>query len=139
MKPENNWQQKTLDYLEKNNWSSSAYDSHLIKRCHELRKLPLDNFTTEDLRIMLGQQIALDYLIPLALEVLTINLFAEGDFFEGDLLKTVLAIKTDFWDNNKNYWMDLNNLIKGRRSEIDVRNFDITNFDKSIHRTKHYR
>lgn len=134
MKLENNWRQKTLENLEKDFWGKPDYDSHLVKRCHELRKLPLDNFITEELRIMIGQQISLDYLIPLALEVLTIDLFAEGDFFEGDLLKNVLAIKTGFWDSNKNYWLTLDNLIKDRRSEIDTYKFDTTNFDKSIHR-----
>lgn len=134
MKLENNWRQKTLENLEKDYWKNPDYDSHLVRRCHELRKLPLDKFSTEDLRIMIGQQINLDYLIPLALEVLTIDLFAQGDFFEGDLLKNVLAIKTDFWNNNKNYWTTLDNLIKDRRSEIDANKFDITNFDKSIHR-----
>jgi hypothetical protein len=134
MKLENNWRQKTLENLEKDFWGKPDYDSHLVTRCYELRKLPLDNFTTEDLRIMIGQEISLDYLIPLALEVLAIDLFAEGDFFEGDLLKNVLAIKTDFWDNNKNYWVTLDNLIKDRRSEIDTHKLDTTNFDKSIHR-----
>ena len=133
MKLENNWRQKTLENLEKDFWGKPDYDSHLVKRCHELRKLPLDNFTTKDLRIMIGQQISLDYLIPLALEVLTIDLFAEGDFFEGDLLKNVLAIKTGFWNNNKNYWLTLDNLIKDRRNEINAHKFDTTNFDKSIH------
>ena len=134
MKLENNWRQKTLENLEKDFWGKPDYDSHLVTRCHELTKLPLDNFTTEDLRIMIGQQISLDYLIPLALEVLTIDLFAEGDFFEGDLLKNVLAIDTDFWNDNKNYWATLDSLIKDRRNEIRAFKFDTTNFDKSIHR-----
>jgi hypothetical protein len=134
MKLENNWRQKTLENLEKDFWGKPEYDSHLVKRCHELRKLPLDSFTTEDLRIMIGQQISLDYLIPLALEVLTIDLFAEGDFFEGDLLKNVLAIDTDFWNNHKNYWATLDNLIKDRRNEIVAHKFATANFDKSVHK-----
>ena len=134
MKLENNWRQKTLENLEKDFWSNPDYDSHLVKRCHELRKIPLDNFTTEDLRIMIGQQIGLNYLIPLALEVLTKDLFAEGVFFEGDLLKNVLAIKTEYWNDNKNYWLTLDALIKDRRNELNNHKFDISNFDKSIHR-----
>ena len=133
MRLENNWRQKTIENLEKDFWGKPGYDSHLVTRCHELRKLPLDNFTTEDLRIMIGQDIGLDYLIPLALEVLTIDLFAEGNLFEGDLLKNVLAIKTEFWNNNKNYWTTLDNLIKDKRSEILAHKFDTKNFDKSIH------
>ena len=134
MKLENIWRQKTLENLEKNYWDNQSYDSHLVKRCHELRKIPLDSFTTEDLRIMIGQQIGLNYLIPLALKTLTIDLFAEGDFFEGDLLKNVLSIETQFWNNNKSYWLTLDNLIKDRRSEIENKKFDVANFDKSIHK-----
>ena len=134
MKPENNWRQKTLENLENKFWGNPEYDSYLVKRCHELRKLPLDNFTTEDLRIMIGQQIGLDYLVPLALEVLAKDLFVEGNFFEGDLLKNTLAIETDFWNSNKNYWLQLDSLIKDRRDEIKAHKFDTTNFDKSIHR-----
>lgn len=133
MKPENNWRQQTLEKLENEYWGIQTYDSHLVKRCHELRKIPLNKFETEDLRIMIGQQIGLDYLIPLAIEVLTIDLFAEGDFYEGDLLKNVLAIETVFWNNNKNHCKALYNLIKDRRSEIVVHQFDSTKFDKSIH------
>ncbi|WP_462254752.1 contact-dependent growth inhibition system immunity protein [Ferruginibacter sp.] len=134
MKLENNWRQKTLENLEKDFWGKPDYDSHLVTRCHDLRKLPLDNFTTEDLRIMIGQEIGLHYLIPLALEVLRIDLFAEGDFFEGDLLKNVLAIKTDFWNNNKNYWLTLEELIRYRRSEIAAKKLNTHNFDKCLHR-----
>jgi hypothetical protein len=134
MKLENNWRQKTLENLEKDYWGNPDYDSHLVRRCHELRKLPLDSFEIEDLRIMIGQQMSLDYLIPLALEALTIDLFAGGDFFEGDLLKNVLAIKTDFWGMNRNYWTTLDSLIKDRRSEIAAYKFDTIAFDKSVHK-----
>jgi hypothetical protein len=134
MELENNWKQKTLENLEKDYWGNAENGSHLVKRCHELRKVPLENFTTEDLRIMIGQGIGLNYLIPLALEVLTKDLFAEGDFFEGDLLKNILKIDTVFWDMNTNYWLILNNLIKDRRNEIIVHKFETSNFDKSIHK-----
>ncbi|MFI5172248.1 MAG: contact-dependent growth inhibition system immunity protein [Chitinophagales bacterium] len=134
MKLENNWRQKTLENLEKDYWGEPDYESDLVKRCYELRKIPLDNFTTENLRIMIGQQIGLDYLIPLALDVLSVDLFAEGDLFEGDLLKNVLAVNTKFWDNNKRYWTILDKLIKGRLNEINARKFDTANFYRSIHR-----
>ena len=134
MKPDNTWRQKTLESLENDFWSKPDYESHLVTRCHELRKIPLSNFTTEDLRLMIGQQISLDYLIPLALEKLTIDLFAEGNFFEGDLLKNVLAIDTEFWNRNKEDWLILNNLITHRRTEIESKKFDTLNFDKSLHK-----
>jgi len=123
MKLENQWRQKTLENLEKDVWSYPDFNSHLVTRCYELRKIPLDTFTNEDLRLMIGQNIGLNYLIPLALEVLTINLFAEGDLYEGDLLKSVLAVNPAFWMQNENYWTELQNIIKEKHDEIVTRNF----------------
>jgi hypothetical protein len=134
IKLENNWRQKTLTNLEKDVWKHFDSDSRLVARTKELRQIPLDKFSTEDLRLMIGQQFSLDYLIPLAFETLTIDLFAEGDFFEGDLLKNVLSIRTEFWDNNKEYWLMLNDLIENRRNEIMDKKFDLSKFDKCKHR-----
>ena len=124
IKLEHNWRTKTLTNLEKEKWNSSDFDTRLITRLNQLRDIPLDDFTTEDLRIMIGQQMSLPYLIPLAIETLSINLFAEGDLFEGDLLKNVLGIETEFWNAHKEYWLQLNELIKNRRDEIANLKFD---------------
>ncbi len=133
---ENNWRQKSLENLEKDIWPSLNADegSHLIKTCNSLRKKQLQDYKTEDLRIMIGQEIGLYFLMPIVIETLTKNLFAEGDMYEGDLLKNVLEIDTKFWDNNKNYWQQLNDIIKDRRQEISKMKFDISNFDNSKHR-----
>jgi hypothetical protein len=136
IKLENNWRQKSLESLEKNTWPALSSDegSYLIKTCNSLRKKQLQDFTTEDLRIMIGQEIGLYFLMPLAIETLTNNLFAEGDMYEGDLLKNVLDVDTKFWDDNKNYWQQLNDLIKDRRQEIKEMKFDISKFDNCKHR-----
>ncbi len=70
----------------------------------------------------------------MAIETLTDNLFAEGDYYEGDLLKSVLDVDTKFWDDNKDYWQQLNELIKNRRQEIKEMKFDLSNFDNCKHR-----
>ena len=133
---ENNWRQKSLENLEKNIWPPLSADegSYLIKTCNSLRKKQLQDFTTEDLRIMIGQEIGLYFLMPLAIETLADNLFAEGDMYEGDLLKSVLDVDTKFWDDNKNYWQQLNALIKDRRQEIKEMKFDISKLDNCKHR-----
>jgi len=43
---------------------------------------------------MIGQGIGLRFLLPRALEELQKNPFAEGDFFEGDLLVAVAGVPT---------------------------------------------
>ncbi len=136
MKLENNWRQQSLERLEKKAWPSLSSDegSYLIKTCNSLRKKQLQDFTTEDLRIMIGQEIGVYFLMPLAIETLTENLFAEGDMYEGDLLKSVLEVETKFWDDNKNYWEQLNDLIKDRRQEIKEMKFDTSKFDSCKYR-----
>lgn len=136
IKLENNWRQKSLESLEKKTWPALSSDegSYLIKTCNSLRKKQLQDFTTEDLRIMIGQEIGLYFLIPLAIETLTDNLFSEGDYYEGDLLKSVLDVDTKFWDDNKDYWQQLNELIKNRRQEIKEMKFDLSKFDNCKHR-----
>jgi hypothetical protein len=88
---------KTLQELEGEDWGEPTYDSHLVTECHRLRRVPLREFTAENLRIMIGQQISLPYLIPIALEHLHADPFAEGDCYAGDLLASVLRADSRFW------------------------------------------
>ena len=69
----------------------------LVERCTALRRKPLSQFTTEDLRIMLGQQIAVPILLPMAVAVLAEDPLAEGDFYPGDLLNAVVRIPDAAW------------------------------------------
>lgn len=100
MKFENNWKFKSLDSLEKTNWPVDD-TTNLIKRVTSLRKVPLNQFTTEDLRLIIGQDVSLDYLIPLALERLEEYAFIGGDYYEGDLLVQVSKIDEGFWNRNR--------------------------------------
>ena len=75
--------------------------SFLVTTCHQLRKKPIDEFTVEDLRIMIGQGIGLAFLMPLALDVLEHDALAEGDFFPGDLLCNVLRTGSHYWDGHE--------------------------------------
>lgn len=64
----------------------------MVSECHRLRKIPLRDFTTENIRIMLSQNIGIKYLLPLALEKLEIDFLDVGDYFSGDLLSSVLRL-----------------------------------------------
>nr|WP_294941358.1 contact-dependent growth inhibition system immunity protein [uncultured Mucilaginibacter sp.] len=131
-KLENNWRYKTLENLEKKVWPSEpAYGSHLVTRVIALRGIPLNEFSIEDMRIMIGQEFGLDYLVPLAIETLSVNLFAEGDFYEGDLLQNLLRVNTGFWKENSQYWATVNNLISTNISSLEEYRIDATLFIKS--------
>lgn len=103
---------KSLQELEGQEWDKQNFDSHLVLTCHKLMKKTIRLFEVEDLRIMIGQEIGLDYLIPLALETLEDNIFAEGDMYSGDLLDTVLRIDNNFWRNNPIYKTDLEDILE---------------------------
>lgn len=80
----------TLEELDGEDWGEPTYPSHLVTTCHRLRKKDVDQFTVEDLRIMVGQGIALDHLTPRALAVLRVDPLASGDLFPGDLLSALI-------------------------------------------------
>jgi len=97
MRPAFKERSRTLDELDPPAWGEPTYDSYLVTTCHRLRRKPLREFSTEDLRIMIGQGIGLRWLVPLALEVLEEDPLAAGDFYSGDLLAAVLRVGPTFW------------------------------------------
>ncbi len=88
---------KTLQDLEGQDWGEPPFPSYLVRTCHALRRKPLHDFTIEDLRIMIGQNISPNYLIPLALEQLRRDPLVAGDLYPGDLLAAVLKVESGFW------------------------------------------
>jgi hypothetical protein len=91
---------KSLQELERDDWGEPTFESHLVQTCHRLRRKLLNEFTTEDLRFMIGQGIGLRYLVPLALEELEADPFSEDDFYPGDLLDAVLRVGVSFWTSH---------------------------------------
>ena len=87
---------KSLQELEQEAWGEPAFDSHLVTTVHQLRRKALAEFTVEELRILIGQNVSLPFLIPLALERLAEDPLAEGDFYPGDLLYAVLHVDEAF-------------------------------------------
>ena len=106
---------KPLEELENEYWGQPDFDSNLITECHRLRKVALDKLTVENLRILIGQQIGLVYLLPLALDQLETDLLSSGDFYSGDLLNSVTQVDDSFWDNNP----ELNNRVVELKTDIE--------------------
>ena len=118
-KYEYNWQEKSLENLEKDFWGESENESHLVKTCHQIRKKRLKDFEIEDLRIMIGQNIGLKFLIPLSIEKLKQNILAEGDFYEVDLLKSVVTSEVIFWKNRADLFDQLDKVIQQNLELLD--------------------
>lgn len=112
---------KTIEELEGEVWRKSEFNSHLVTTCYELRKKPLSSFDVEDLRIMIGQNLSLDFLVPLALEILEDNVFVEGDICSGDLLDSLLKVDRKFWEANSTYKNDLENLLEKNIEDLKIK------------------
>ena len=90
---------RILDILDPPAWDPAPPDaSPVIKRCHELRTKPLRDFTDEDLRVMIEQQVALNRLVGLALTRLRADPLRESGRYPGDLLASVLRVNAAFWE-----------------------------------------
>ena len=77
-------------------------DSNVVRKSYELYYKKIDEFTDEDLRFAIGQQWNLKYIIPLAIDILRDNPFAEGDFYPGSLLENVLKSDRNYWKGHPN-------------------------------------
>jgi hypothetical protein len=92
---------KNIETIEGVVWKDCPSDaSLLVQRTHELRKKNVDDFDVEDFRLMIGQAEALSILVPNAISILRNDILAEGDYYPGDLLNSVLSINKDFWDHH---------------------------------------
>jgi len=78
--------------LEGISWPEPEFASSLVVTCHRLRGKAVGQLTVEELRVLIGQRIGLRCLLPRALALLEEDLFAEGDYFPGDLLASLVRL-----------------------------------------------
>ena len=113
---------KSLNELLGDLTSDTTYSSALVTTCLTLCKKPLKDFTVENLRVI-GQSIGLEVLLPLALEVLQENPFAEGDYYPGDLLSMVMKVEPSFWQTHQDLYWSASEIVAGLPSLMN----DLTN------------
>jgi CDI immunity proteins len=85
-----------------------------------LRTKPLRDFTVEDLRIMIEQQVALNRLVPIPLDRLQPDALVEGDYYPGDLLASVLRVDAAFWTRPPDLTVSLRKLTEGLRERMEI-------------------
>lgn len=107
---------KSLEELENQIWCKPDCDSNLAKECKRLWLVPISQLSVENLRMLIGQKIGLEFLVPVALDVLSRNPLAEGNMYRGDLLASIAAIPDSFWKNHP----ELNNQVVEIRNDLDI-------------------
>ena len=118
---------KTLNELLGELTIDEADSSALVRTCLSLHRKPLKDFTVENLRVMIGQNIGLEFLIPMAVGLLEENPFVEGDYYPGDLLSMVMQVEASFWRTHQDLYWSVSAIVAGLPSVMS----DLTN---AIHR-----
>ena len=122
---------RTLQELEGVAWAEPEWQSGLVTRCHKLRKKPLEDLTVGDLQTLLGQNIGARFLVPLALKVLEANPFAEGDYYPGDLLRSMLQSLDVYWKKQQEQLLRFHAVVD-LASEQLAREEDASDTDLSL-------
>ncbi|WP_397447792.1 contact-dependent growth inhibition system immunity protein [Polaribacter sp. R77954] len=111
--------EKSIEQLENNYWKKeSEFPTTLIEKCFEYRKIKLSELSTEQIRLLISQEIGIDFLIEIAIKKLEQNIIAEGNLYEGDLLDSVSKISTEFWSKNKFELKKLKTIIEKNKETI---------------------
>ncbi|GJF33812.1 hypothetical protein KNE206_65120 [Kitasatospora sp. NE20-6] len=71
--------------------------TRLVTAVHAARRRPVGDLSVEELRLLVGQNVGLPYVLPLAVAVLRDDPMAEGDFYPGDLLSAVVTRHPAVW------------------------------------------
>ncbi|MFM5981241.1 MAG: contact-dependent growth inhibition system immunity protein [Sphaerospermopsis kisseleviana] len=113
-------QQKSLEQLEANYWGESPEDApRLVKECYKLRKKPIHALDTEEIRILISQEIGLNYVMPLAIKSLEKDILVAGDFYPGDLLLALLRIDSKTWGNHELLRQELKKIINNQINKLE--------------------
>ncbi|NWF25432.1 hypothetical protein HW130_04000 [Streptomyces sp. PKU-EA00015] len=89
---------RTLDELDPPRWTPPAADAtHLVRKVHELRRVRLGDLGPADLRTLVSQQVALPYVLPLAVRLLLDEPLIDAYFYEGDLLLAAVNAPASAW------------------------------------------
>jgi hypothetical protein len=69
---------------------------------------------------MIGQQIALNRLVPLALDRLRLDPLTEGDYYPGDLLASILRADATVWEWSPDLTVEMRKLAESLHERMDV-------------------
>ena len=92
---------KSIEELENVYWPDTNFNSYVVQTSRNARKKPISQLSYEEIRLLIGQKIGLQYLIPIALSIISIDPLIKVYFYEGDLLFQLLMLSDDDWKNNK--------------------------------------
>jgi hypothetical protein len=112
----------SIESLEGVVWPEPEFHSSLVLRAHALRKKPIDELTTNDLRVAFNEDIGTQFIKARVIEVLTDDP-AVGEMFEGDLIRAVMLSQEFRRDESfRRRIIELAALALKKDLDVDTRN-----------------
>ena len=120
LKEDHNFFSQTLSDLLHCEWRDEIPydDSSVVQHMYYLFHTQARRWTVEDYRYLVGQKTGLDIILPKVFEILQHDIKVSGDFYDGDLLNSVLQINADFWKQHKDLYNTVCMLIKNNMEEL---------------------
>ena len=122
---ENKINSKTLrEVLFKNRKTQIEFNSTLVLKIEKILDKKISDLTESDIRLLVNQSFGLQYIVPMAIDLLEKDLFIECDYYEGDLLLNLLNIDNTYWINQKDQFKRLKEIMSKGFNNIDQIIFD---------------
>ena len=86
-------------------------DSNVVRRHYSVTLKKLKDFSNEDVRFCLSQEIGLTYVVPLAIEILREDILAEGHMYPGDIVSNLLNVDAEYWDLHVNHALEVQGIL----------------------------
>ncbi|MFI1187336.1 contact-dependent growth inhibition system immunity protein [Streptomyces californicus] len=105
---------KSLEQLEGVKWPAPPPDATgLVKASYGLRKLPIGRLNAHELSRLIGQDIGVPWLLPLALDLLhgAAHDQSLGVFYDDDLLTAALTRRSHVWRSNPGWVTKMKEII----------------------------
>lgn len=121
---------KSIAELEKSEWPKpGAKVSPLFKRCYELRNKPISSLTVDDWRVLIGQDVGLGFLMPMAVAEIEKDPLIKGEHYRGDLLAVILRASPQFFRQNPELRSRVERVLMRLPSALET--LDFIEFDTS--------
>lgn len=119
---------KNIEYKSLNsligNWQGEIpkenYSSSIQLRTYSLYLKRIKDYGKDDVRFMIGQEIGIKYLVPIALSYLKDDVLLEANYYKGDLLKVILLLPQSFWEENLKLYNEVYQVLLENKESLST-------------------
>ncbi|MES2589825.1 MAG: contact-dependent growth inhibition system immunity protein [Bacteroidota bacterium] len=119
---------KSISELEGWKWNTGIpndSNSGVERRFYKLHNIPIKDLAIDDIRFLINQNEGLKHLIPIAIVNLETNFFIETEYYEGDLINSIININLEnFWKQNEALKRQIISLIINNQDKLEFIDLD---------------